>query len=335
MKKLGIEIISCNIQNVTDRDGLIRDLGADNTAKIKKDAAITKANADRDVAIETSKAQKEANDARVEAETAIAERNNDLALKKAELKTVADTKQAAADAAYEIQKQEQQKEINTKTVDADIEKTKREQVLSKEKIAIRENELAAEVNRQADAEKYQAETAAAAELEQRKRKAEAEKYEAEQRALAKKAEAEAIKYQMEQEAAGIKAKGEAEAFAIEAKGKAEAEAMDKKAEAYQKYTGAAVLEMMVKILPEMAENIAKPISSIDSVNIYGTNGDGVSTMSGNIPVMMKQLFDTMTEATGVDMREIMKVNTIEAKTTRNINLTGEGDIIDKVADAVK
>lgn len=335
MKKLGIEIISGNIQNVTDRDGLIRDLGADNTAKIKKDAAITKANADRDVAIETSKAQKEANDARVEAETAIAERNNDLALKKAELKTVADTKQAAADAAYEIQKQEQQKEINTKTVDADIEKTKREQVLSKEKIAIRENELAAEVNRQADAEKYQAETAAAAELEQRKRKAEAEKYEAEQRALAKKAEAEAIKYQMEQEAAGIKAKGEAEAFAIEAKGKAEAEAMDKKAEAYQKYTGAAVLEMMVKILPEMAENIAKPISSIDSVNIYGTNGDGVSTMSGNIPVMMKQLFDTMTEATGVDMREIMKANTIEAKTTRNINLTGEGDIIDKVADAVK
>lgn len=43
MEKLGIEVISCNIQNVTDGNNLIKDLGADNTYKIKKDAAITKA----------------------------------------------------------------------------------------------------------------------------------------------------------------------------------------------------------------------------------------------------------------------------------------------------
>ena len=65
MAKLGIEIISCNIQNVTDKEGLIKDLGADNTAKIKKDASINRAIAERDVKIEVSKADKEANDARV------------------------------------------------------------------------------------------------------------------------------------------------------------------------------------------------------------------------------------------------------------------------------
>ena len=108
MAKLGIEIISCNIQNVTDKEGLIKDLGADNTAKIKKDASINRAIAERDVKIEVSKADKEANDARVDADTAIAIKNNDLALKRAALKREADTAQADADAAYAIQQQEQQ-----------------------------------------------------------------------------------------------------------------------------------------------------------------------------------------------------------------------------------
>ena len=322
MAKLGIEIISCNIQNVTDREGLIRDLGADNTYKIKKDASITKANAERDIAIEVAAANKASNDARVDSETAIAEKNNDLALKKAELKRIADEQQAIADAAYSIQQQEQQKEINIRTVDANIEKTRREQVLSEEQIKIRENELAAQIKKAADAEKYQTEINAAADLEQRKRTAEAERYEAEQRALARKVEAEAVQYQMEKEAAGIKAKGEAEAYAIAQKGMAEAEAMDKKAEAYKKYNGAAVAEMMIRILPEVAAKVAEPISNIGEVKIYGTSGNGVAEMAGNIPVLIKQTMDTVSEATGVDMREVIKSNTITAKTDRNIDVTG-------------
>jgi len=103
MSKLGIEVISCNIQNVTDKEGLIHDLGADNTAKIKKDASINRANAERDVKIQVAHADKEANDARVDADTAIAIKNNDLALKRAALKQQADTAQADADAAYAIQ----------------------------------------------------------------------------------------------------------------------------------------------------------------------------------------------------------------------------------------
>lgn len=262
LAKMGIEIISCNIQNVSDSNGLIKDLGADNTYKIKKDAAISKAIAEREIAVEQAKAAKEANDARVSAETAIAEKNNELVIKKAELKGQSDTRQAIADSAYEIQKQEQQKTVNEKTVEAEIVKTKQEQTLSMERIKIMENELKAEVNAKADSDKYRIEVQAKADLEQRKREAEAKRYEAEQEAQALKAKAEARKFEMEQEALGIKARGDAEAYAIQQKGLAEAEAMDKKAEAYKKYNGAAVAEMMIGILPEMASKVAESIGGM-------------------------------------------------------------------------
>ena len=77
----------------------------DNTAKIKKDAAIAKAQAVRDVAIAQAEADKAANDARVTAQTEIAEKNNALAIKQAELQQLADTANAVADAEYSIQQQ--------------------------------------------------------------------------------------------------------------------------------------------------------------------------------------------------------------------------------------
>jgi len=332
MNKLGIEIISCNIQNVTDKEGLIHDLGADNTAKIKKDASINRANAERDVKIQVAHADREANDARVDADTAIAVKNNELALKRAALKLQADTAQADADAAYSIQQQEQQKTINVKTVEAEIEKTRREQVLSQEQIVIKQNQLSAEIEKKADADKYQIQKNAEADLEQRKRIAEAEKYEAEQRALAQNAASEAARYKLEQEAIGIKAKGEAEAYAIKAKGEAEAQAMDKKAEAYKKYNNAAVAQMIIEVLPQIVENVAKPISAIKDVNIYSADGNGISAMSGNVPVAIKQAFDVVKSATGVDMSDIVKAGSIEAKTTRNINLNPEAQ---DIADGLK
>ena len=334
MSKLGIEVISCNIQNVTDKEGLIHDLGADNTAKIKKDASINRANAERDVKIQVAHADKEANDARVDADTAIAIKNNDLALKRAALKQQADTAQADADAAYAIQQQEQQKTINIKTVEAQIERTRREQILSREQIEIRQNQLSAEVEKKADADKYQIQKNAEADLEQRKRVAEAQRYESEQRALAQNAASDATRYQLEQEAQGIKAKGEAEAYAILKKGEAEAMAMDKKAEAYKKYNNAAIAQMMIEVLPQIVENVAKPISAIKDVKIYsgGEGQNGISTLSGNVPVAIKQAFDVLQSATGVDMADIMRAGTIEAKTTRNINVDGLDGLASKPKD---
>ncbi len=306
MEKLGIEILSCNIQNVTDENGLINDLGMDNTSKIKKDAQIARAEADRDVAIAKALADKAANDARVAAETEIAKRNNELAIKQAELKLESDRKIAMADAAYEIQKQEQEKTIQTATVNAQIAKAEREAELKQKEVEIRQQELTATIEKQADADRYALEQKAEASMIQLKKDAEARRYIA----------------QMEAEA--IEAKGKAEAEAIRLKGVAEAQAMEKKAEAYQKYNGAAMAEMMIRIMPQLAAEIAKPISAIDKVTIYeGSNSEGgISRVSGNMPVIMKQVFDTMSEATGVDIREIMKANTYDAKVNRNINVTG-------------
>ena len=346
MQKLGIEILSCNIQNVTDENGLITDLGMDNTSKIKKDAAIAKAEAERDIAVAKAEADKLANDARVQSQTEIAEKNTALSIKQAELKQKADTAKAVADAAYEIQMQEQQKSIQTATVNAQIAKAEREAELKQKEVLVKEQELAATIEKQADANKYQTERIAEAELVQKQKEAEALKYAAEADFVKKQKEAEALKYAAEQEAAGIKAKyeaeaagiaakGKAEADAIRAKGEAEAAAMEKKAEAYKKYNGAAVAEMMIKILPSMAAEIAKPLASIDKINIYDT-GDGkggASQISGNMPVVMKQVFDTMSEATGVDFSEIVKAGTYDAKVNKNVNLTGDAIKVELHNDA--
>ena len=317
MFKLGIEILSCNIQNVTDENGLISDLGADNTSKIKKDASIAKAVAEKEVAIEKAKADKEANDARIAADLEIAQKQRDLAIKKAELKKETDSAQAVADAAYEIQKQEQQKAIETNTVNAQIAKAEREAVLKEQEVKVQEQQLSATIRKQAEATKYQKIQEAEAAFEQERKAAEAKKYAMEQ-------EAAGIRARGEAEAAASKAKGEAEAAAIRAKGEAEAAAMEKKAEAYKKYNGAAMAEMMIKIMPQMAAEIAKPLGQIDKINIYGTGdgSNGAGQISGNLPIVMKQVFDTMSEATGVDFTEIMRAGTYDAKVNKNVNLNG-------------
>ena len=336
MEKLGIEILSCNIQNVTDEHGLIQDLGMDNTSKIRKDASIAKAEAERDIAIAQAAADKASNEARVLAETEIAQKNNELAIKKAELQKASDTKKAEADAAYEIQKQEQQKTIQAATVNAQIAKAEREAELRKQEVAVQQQALEAEINKKADADRYAIEQAAAADLTRRQREAEAKKYEREKEAEAQKAQAEAQKYAMLQEAEGIRAKGEAEAAAIQAKALAEAEGMEKKAQAYQKYNHAAMAEMMMKVLPEIAGKIAEPLSQIDKITIIGGgNGadDGVGNIADNVPVVMAKLFESMKEATGVDLAEIMKADTYDAKVTRNINLNGAEDALKQVLAA--
>ncbi|MBQ1305785.1 MAG: flotillin family protein, partial [Erysipelotrichales bacterium] len=196
MEKLGIEILSCNIQNVTDENGLINDLGMDNTSKIKKDAAIAKAEADRDVAIAKAEADKAANDARVAAATEIAQKNTELSIKQSELKSRADVAKAEADAAYEIQNQQQQKVIQTETVNAQIAKAERQAELRQKEVTVREQELAAAVMKKADAEKYAVEKAAEAALVKQQREADALQYAAERNAAA-------IRAKYEAEAAGI------------------------------------------------------------------------------------------------------------------------------------
>jgi len=332
MKKLGIEILSCNIQNVTDENGLIRDLGMDNTSKIKKDAAIAKANAERDVKVVQAEADKTANEARVKADTEIAERQNELAIKRSELKRLSDIKQAEADAAYEIQRQEQMKTIQAATVNAEIAKAEREAELKQKEVTVKEQMLAAEIKKQAEAERYAVEQKAEAELAKRQRDAEAELYE--QQKIA-----EAIRAKGQAEADAIRLKGEAEAAAIRAKGEAEAAAMDKRAEAMKKYGQAAMAEMAIRIVPQVAAEIARPLSSIDKVTVIGSSASGASSVAENVPLVMARTFQTIKEATGIDLAEIAKADTYAAKVNRNINVNGLEDLgkgaVEQVSEIVK
>lgn len=330
---MGLDIISFNVQNFVDGNEVIENLGIDNIVKIKKAAAIARAESERDIKVAQAAADKESNDAAVAAQTEIAKKQNELAIKRSELQQEADTKKAMADAAYEIQKEEQRKTIEITTANADIAKQEREIELKQKEVAVKEQALEAEVKKQAEADRYAAQQKADAALYERQKEAEAKQFEAQRQAEARKAQAEAERYAREQEAEGIRAVGEAEAAAIQAKGIAEAEAMEKKAEAYAKYNKAAVAEMMIKVLPDVAAKIAEPLGQIDKITIIGGDGgsNGVEQVAGNVPAVMAKLFESMKEATGIDLADIVKADTYDAKVNRNVNVSG----IDSVNLVVK
>ena len=336
---MGLDIISFNVQNFVDGNEVIENLGIDNIVRIKKSAAIARAESERDIKVAQASADKEANDAAVAAETEIAKKQNELAIKKSELQMEADTKKAMADAAYEIQKEEQRKTIEITTANADIARQEREIELKQKQVAVKERALEAEVKKQAEADKYAAQQKADAALYQRQKEAEAKQFEAQREAEARKAQAEADRFAKEQEAEGIRAVGEAEASAIQAKGVAEAEAMEKKAEAYAKYNKAAVAEMMIKVLPDIAGKIAEPLTQIDKITIIGGDGgsNGVEQVAGNVPAVMTKLFESMKETTGIDLADIIRADSYDAKVNRNINISGiepqdSGKLVESLAE---
>lgn len=285
MNALGVEIISCNIQRVTDEKELINALGQDNMSKIQKDAAIAKAEADRDVSIAQAAAEREANEAKVRASTEIAIKQNELAIKEAELKSASDTKKAMADAAYQIQEETQRKTIEITAADADIARREKEAELAEKEIKLQERKLDAEIRKKADAEKYAAEKKAEAEL------------------ITRQKEAEAKRYEQEQAAAGIRAVGEAEAEAIRQKAIAEAEGIDKKAEAMRKYGDAAIIEIIMTALPEIAKNVAEPLSKVDKITMYGEGNS--NKLISDIVNTTTQVSEGLTSSMGIDLKALL------------------------------
>ena len=322
LRDMGLELTTFNIQNFKDKNGVIENLGIQNTVQISKDAAISKANAEREIAVAQAEADKAANEARVASNLEIAKKQNELAIQKAELKKASDIKQAEADAAYKIQEQEQQKTIEITTANAKLANLQKETELKDQEVAIQEKTLDIKVKKAADADKYAAQQNAdahlyeqqrnsEAELFARQKKAEADKFEAEQKAAALKAESEAKKVAMENEAAGIRARGEAEAAAIQAKAIAEAEGILKKAEAMKQYGDAAKQQMQLDVLkayfeqlPAIAEAVAKPMSQIDSITMYG-EGDAAK-LTENVTKTIKQITDGITDSTGLNPSTLLK-----------------------------
>ena len=316
MAKMGIEVVNFNIQSFSDDNHVIENLGIDNIAQISKDAAIAKANADRDVIIAKSQAEEASNRSRVEANQKIIEQNTALSLKESELKQKTDTAKATADAAYKIEEQKRQQEINIAQINADIAKRERMVELENREVEIQEMKLAAEINKVADSKKYAAQQEADADLYTRQKAAEAKKFELEQEAEMRKIEAEANKYAAQQEAAAQVAKANAlkeaallEAEGIEAKGRAEADAIKAKADAMKQYGEAATLQLILDsgVLPEIVNAYSKPLAEavgrIDSITMYGEGN--TAKLTEEISKNGTQIFDGLEKATGLDIKSLL------------------------------
>ena len=303
LARFGLELISFNVQNFSDENGVINDLGIDNIEQIRKAAAIAKSDAQREIAIAEAENAKQANDAKVKAAEEIAARNNDLAIKQAQLQKEADTQKAIAAAAMEIEAENQRKARGVAATNADIAKAEREAELKKQQIELKERELDALVRKQADADKYAAEKKAEADLVARQKKAEADRYEQEQKAEAEKFAALQRAEAAKAEADAIKYKAMAEAEGIAAVGAAEAEAIDKKAEAQKKMGEASILEMYFDMLPKAVANAAAPLTNVDSITMYG---EGNSTkMVGDVMKSTNQVMEAIQGATGIDLSTVI------------------------------
>ena len=292
LARYGLQLITFNVQNFSDDNDVITNLGIDNVAQISKNAAIAKSNAEREIEVAKAENAKQSNEAKVKAAEEMAVRNNDLAIKKAQLKQEADTRQAQADAAAGIEAENHRKLRDVAATDANIAKAEREADLKQKQIQLKEYELDALVRKQADADKYAAEQKAAADLIKRQRDAEARAYEIEQEARAMKAKAEAEKYAAEQKAAGIAAVGEAEAAAIE-----------KKAEAQKKMGEASIMEMYFDALPKIVANASAPLTNVDKITMYGEGNS--AKLAGDVMKTADQITKAVSEATGIDLAQLL------------------------------
>lgn len=292
MAKMGIEIISFNIQNFWDEKGIIEALGVENTSKIKMTAEITRADAEKNVKIAKAQADKASNDEEVKSKQEIAEKQHELNIKTSQLKQLADAQKAQADAAYAIQEENQRKIIEIARAEANLAKQEKEIELQERQVRIEEQKLDASIKKRAEADKYA-----------RNQIADAKLYEVEKQSESEIAKARAAKIAAEENAIGVKALALAEAEGIKAKGLAKAEGIDKLAEAQRKMGEASVLEMYFKVLPEIAANVAKPLENVNQITMYGEGNN--SKMIEDITKATTQISNGLTDGLGIDVKSMI------------------------------
>ena len=286
MRNMGLEIVNITIQNFSDNDGVLDTLAVKNIAEKKRDADIARAEAQRDTVIRQSIADQEGNKARAEANATIAEQNKELELRRAQFRAEQDRAKADADLAYQVQQENARKALETERAEAELIKLQKETELQAQQVQIQREKLSIEVRERAEAER-DAQIAAA---------------EAERAVIQARAEAELFKAQKEAEARYILAQKEAEA--IRMKGEAEAEAMLKKAEAMKQYGQAAMMQMVIDKLPDMAKAVSEPLSKTDKIILFGEGG--ATSMARDTAGTMLQTFEAVKDAVGLDIPRMLK-----------------------------
>jgi len=297
--KMGLLLLSFSLIDISDSEGYLLALGLPKIAAVKRKAEIAQAEEDKEAAIKTAEARKTGDVARLKAETEVACANRDFEIARAEYAAEVNLKKADADMAYDLERQKGNQSLKAEEIQVRI--VEREKMIELEKLEItrKEKELAATVLKTSEARKVQVQT---------------------------EAEAEAFRVETEAkgQAAAARLKAKADAEAVRVIGQAEAESMQMKAEAYREYNEAAVYEMLIEKLPELARAISEPLTKIDKITIVDTggDGDGVSKVTGQVAKIIAQLPEVVESLGGVDLKELAK------RLTEN---AGQRDAADKGA----
>lgn len=292
LKKMGLQIVSFTIKDVRDKHGYLDALGRPRIAAVKRDAEIAEAEAIRDSRIKKAVAEEEGQRAELLRDTAIAEASKDNQLKVAAYKREQDTAKAEADQAYQIAEARSQQLAVEETMKVEIVRKERQIDLEGKEILRREKQYDAEVRKKADADRYSVEQAAEAEKAKRMREADAVQYKIETEAKAT-AEAEL-------------AQGKAKAEVTRLQGLAEAEAKEKLAEAFMNYGEAAVLDILARMLPELAGKIAEPLGNIDKITVVDTgNGEGANRITNYVTQLMATAPNMVKDVSGLDLVDII------------------------------
>ncbi|WP_449539263.1 SPFH domain-containing protein [Ferdinandcohnia sp. Marseille-Q9671] len=315
LAKMGLIIVSFTIKDVRDKNGYLDSLGKPRIAQVKRDADIATAEADKETRIKRAEADKEAQKSELERATEVAEAAKINQLKMAEYRREQDIAKARADQAYHLEEARAKQEVTEQQMQIQIIERQKQIELEEKEILRREKQYDSEVKKKADADRYSVVQAAEAEKAKQLAEADANKYRIEAMA---KAEAEKIRIDGLAKAEAQRAQGESEADIIRLKGLAEAEAKQKIAEAFEQYGRAAILDMVIKMLPQYAKEVAAPLSNIDKITVVdtGSNGEnsGANKVTGYATNLMSTLQESLKASSGIDVKEIIE------------NLSGKGNV---------
>ena len=306
MANMGLTIVSFTIRDIRDTQGYLDALGKPRIAQVKRDAIIAQAEADRDSVIRSAQANQAGQEAKFQADTKVAEAQRDYQSNVAQYQATVNVQKAQADLAYDLQKFKTGQLVKAEEVQVQIVEKQKNIELQQQEILRKQRELEATVQKPADAERYKVETLANA----RKFQLETE---ASGAASATKAtgfaSADVVKATGLAEADANKARGLAEASVIEAQGRATAEAMRVKAESFKQYNEAAVIEMIVRMLPEIAGKISEPLAKTEKMVIINAGngpGGGASKLTSDVTTIISQLPPVLEALTGVKFEKLME-----------------------------
>ena len=301
LAKMGLVIVSFTIKEVRDKNGYLDSLGKPRIAQVKRDADIAEAEALKETRIKKAEAEKESQQAELQRQTEIAEASKEKELKLALYKQEQDIAKAKADQAYNLESARAQQHVVEQEMEVKVVERQKQIELEEKEITRREKQYDSEVKKKADADRYAREQEALAQ-------AEAERFKVE--ALA---EAEANKTRLT---------GQAQAEAILARGAAEAEAKQKIADAFKEYGEAAVLSMVMEMLPQLMKEAAQPLGNIDKISVVDTGAGGENSGANRITNYATNLLagtqETLKETTGLDVKELIE-NFSKKGTSNSVN----------------